>query len=193
MNKKAVLRFGLLISLILTSHSFGEIQVLMKLDGITLPKTFSSKSELPAFTDGYITIQGASSGYAVSGTDSGAGSRTAGRADFSEFSIFKPADEITPILTLHGVQGSVLNKVIVVWVEVTDAQARPAKLMEFTLENVRVSGGAISGSEGDQSGTESTTFVWEKMTMQSFIRDDKGGVTDGPKVVIDATNNTASS
>ncbi len=194
MKSKKIVLLSVLSSLFLALQSFADIQVLMKLEGVDIPKEFSTKSQIAEFSDGYISILGASSGYGVSVSDLGTSQRSVGRPNYSEFSIIKLVDEITPVLTLNGVTGTPISKVIVVWVGNSGTQPGGAvKLMEFTMENVIVSGGAISGSQGEEQGSESVSLVWEKMTIQSYTRDSKGGVTPGPKVVIDAAKATASS
>ncbi len=180
---------SLVATLFFSLQSFGAINVLMKFEGLDVPKDFRTKSQIDGFNDGWATIYGVSSGFSVDvGTPS---SRRVGQPAYQDFSVVRLADELSPSLILAGAKGTVITKVIIAWVS-AGGSTKPAKVMEFIMEDVFVSSSSISASQGEESGTESVSFNWGKMTINSFTQDSKG-VSSGPatSVVLDAVNNTA--
>ena len=185
---------GLFLVLTLSIQSHGAISVLMKLEGVDVPKSFGTKSHLKEFDDGWAEILGASTGFAVSVDTSGSTSRAASKPSYSDFVITKWADELSPLITLAGVRGDQLQKVTVSWVSSNGGAESVGTLMEFIMENVLVSSSAMSGSDGEDRGTESVSFNWAKLTINSYSQDQTtGAIGTNPTttVVIDALKGTA--
>jgi type VI secretion system secreted protein Hcp len=172
----------------LLSHA--SVEVLMKLEGINIPANFSTQSKVAGFDKGYIQIMGASAGIGAAVSSSlGGGQREVSKPSYSDFNVTKRADEITPALTFNCASGKPITKVTIVWVNVSNGSSnKPQPMMEFMMENVYVSGLAFSGSTGSDTGDESVSFAWGKMTIQSYHQDG----SPGSKVVLDAEKSTAS-
>lgn len=175
------------------SPSFASIQVLMKIEGnADIPKTFSTQSDLQGF-ETYVEILSMSTGLALNVSPAGAGKREASTPSYSDFSISKWADEITPVLTFAAVSGNPISKITIAWVQTNTNDKAIATLMEFILEDVLVSGVSIGGNEGEERGTEAVSFNWSKMTIQSYTADSiTGAMSQSTKVIIDAASRTNS-
>jgi len=194
MKFSKTLLLSLILVLSLTSHSHGAISVLMKLEGVSVPKSFGTKSQLKGFDDGWANILGASTGFAVNVDTVGGTSRAVSKPSYSDLVITKWADELSPLITLAGVSGQRLPKVTVSWVSADGGGNNTGTLMEFIMEDVFVSSSAMSGSDGEDRGTESVSFNWGKLTMNSYSEDlNTGAIGTSPttSVKIDRAQGTA--
>ena len=187
-KKIGLLSLGAII--FFTLQSFGAMEVLMRFEGLDVPKDFRTKSQINGYADGWAEIYAISTGLSV---DTGStASRAAGKPQYQDFTVIKLVDEITPSLIFTSAAGKHITKVTIVWLSGTGETY--GKSMEFILEDVMISSSAITGSQGEESGTESVTLNWGKLTMNSFTQDDRGNFNTKAttSVIIDATTGNVS-
>lgn len=147
------------------------VDLLLKFDGIdgeSTRKDFEKFIEIDSFSFGVSNAQNSnSSGGGVS------------KPVFSPVNITKRLDSTSPTLFEDAASGKHIKNAILDLVSV--GGDKPHKTMEYTFEDVRLTSVALSGASGGVP-SESVSFVYDKLKIQAFLQDPKGGSTALPPV-----------
>ena len=150
-----------------------------KVEGETKDKAMSSNKAFELYSFSF----GASNPTTVGSSTTGSG---AGKVSLSSFNIMKKTDVCSPALFLNCCQGSHFTKATVVLRKATGASGQQTFIKyEFGLgSNPQVFVDSIqwSGSQGgDESPSESVSFVYSDVTVNYYAQDEKGKISSSPK------------
>jgi type VI secretion system secreted protein Hcp len=115
----------------------------------------------------------------ASGSASGGGARSAGRADLSDLSVMKVIDKASPKLMLSCCKGDHLKEVTL---EICRNTGDKQKITEIKLSDVLITSVQCGGSAGGDGGTEPTeqlSFNYGKIEFTFTHTDQKTGKAAG--------------
>lgn len=147
------------------------VDLFLKFDGIdgeSTRKSFEKWIEIDTFGFG---VENTASSHS-----SGAG---ASKPVFSPVTITKPLDSTSPKLFEMTATGKHIKNAILDLVRV--GGDKPQKMMEYTFEDVVLTSDTVGGASGG-SPTETVSFTYDKIKIQAFSQDPKGGLTELPSV-----------
>ncbi|MFZ4622618.1 MAG: Hcp family type VI secretion system effector [Rhodoferax sp.] len=127
-------------------------------------------------------------GIGISAAGAANTTRTVSTPSISEVTLSRSSDKATPQLLkmLTKPVASPIGKVIISFTR-NDAVAQNAKYMEFTLEDVFISG--LSISSGGDTPSESLSLNFSKITVDYFVQGLEGTADGKESFIYDASKN----
>jgi len=108
----------------------------------------------------------------ASGSVSGTGGLSGGRADHADFTISKLLDKASPKLALFCCNGGHIGEVTV---EICRATGEQSKFMEYKLTDTMIRNVSVSGSKGGEDRpSEALSFAYSKIDWSYSDFDSKG-------------------